>query len=194
MRSSIMAILAACSLLWACERNEEAPEPEETSKVSEPETGRTTRPTDQMTGPMMGRLRSACPMAIDSVEVSVSDTDNGVALTFKTGEANLDELRQRTQHLAQMYEMHRGRPMMWRHMRGMGRGQGVGMGPGPGRGPMPEAQAEVTEIDEGVRLELTPNDPSQLRQLRDQARFHQQRMQSGACWIWSDGPQKESER
>ncbi len=106
--------------------------------------------------------------------------------------------------------------MMWQHMRGpgmgggmgpgmgggMGPGMGGGMGPGmgggtrPGTGPgmgsganmgmMPRAKATVTEVDNGVRLELVPVDASQLDSLREQLRWHQQRMQAGNCWMWQE--------
>ena len=66
--------------------------------------------------------------------------------------------------------------------RGRG-GPGMGMGHLAGRGPMPAATATVTEIDKGARLELRPTDESQLSQLREPVRWHQQRMESGDCWM-----------
>ncbi len=71
-------------------------------------------------------------------------------------------------------------------------GTGRGMGRRARWGAMPGAEAEVTNIDGGIRLELEPNDPSQLDDLRQHARWHQQRMSAGACW-WLQ-PQEEDQQ
>lgn len=79
---------------------------------------------------------------------------------------------------------------------GPGAGRGRGMGPGSGRGqwgPMPAVAAEVEPIDGGARLELDTGDQDAVARLRRHARWHQQRMQSGQCWHWSEqqDPQRE---
>jgi hypothetical protein len=141
---------------------------------------------------IMQQLRAACPMVVEGTEATASDTENGVAFTFRTDEGDVGDLRSRVRHMAWMYEMHRGRgAMRWHHMGrrgmgGMGMGQ-MGMGRMAGSGPMPAAKTRITDIDKGVRLELTPVDPSQLESLREHARWQQQRMESGNCWVLEPG-------
>jgi hypothetical protein len=68
---------------------------------------------------------------------------------------------------------------------GMGR-RGVddqGMGRMAGHGSMPATSDTVTDTDNGAQLELRPTDPSQLDALREQVRWHQEKMHSGECWI-----------
>jgi hypothetical protein len=158
---------------------------------------------------MMDQLRAGCPMVVQGADVTVADTDSGVALTFTTDAGDVVDLRARVRNMGQMYGMHRGRGMGGGGGRGMGSGGGRGMGGGggrgmgsgggrgmgggggrgmggggmDGRGPMPAASNTVTDIDNGARLELRPTDPSQLDALREHVRWHQERMQSGACWM-----------
>ncbi len=144
-------------------------------------------------------VNAACPMAVNGAQVTASDTDDGVALTFTTTGGDVSDLRQRVSQMAQMYGMHRGQGhMMWRRMggpRGGGMGPGAGMRGGPrggmgpgargggGVGPMPAMTSRVDNVDNGARLVLTPTDPAQLDALRARARMHAQRMQSGQCWM-----------
>jgi hypothetical protein len=94
--------------------------------------------------------------------------------------------------MAQMYEMHRGREaMMWHSMarEGMAHGSGMGMQHMARSGsPMTAASSTVIDTDKGARLELRPTDPSQLETLRQDVRLHQQRMQSGECWMLQEQP------
>jgi hypothetical protein len=150
-----------------------------------------------------------CPVT-EGVNVAVADTDSGAMLTFTT-DGDVDALRRRAHHMAEMYGVHRGRRgMMWRHRRGgMGPGprggpgmagagpRGPGMaGAGPrggrgmmrGAGPMPAANATVEEITGGARILLTPKNPADLQALRDHVHQHHQRMSSGACWRLQQAP------
>jgi len=173
-----MTSVLAAAALWSCNRND-APEPEQTGSQAQ------ERPAAG--GDMMQQLRAGCPMVVEGADVLVADTEEGVVLTFTTQENDAGDLRARVQRMAEMYEMHRGqRGMMWHHVRGRGQdrgGPGMGMGHMAGRGPMPAATASVTQVDRGARLELRPTDASQLEQLREHARWHQQRMESGECWM-----------
>lgn len=171
-------------------------------------------------GPTMDQMRESCPMLVSNAKVEVTDTDRGVALTFTTDEGNVADLRGRVQHMAQMYQMHHGHgSMMWHQMRGQGAGQGQGMmgqgqghmmGQGQGRmmgqsqgqgmmagsGPMPAVQTSVQNVDKGAKLVLTPEKPTDLASLRNHVRMHQERMNSGECWmLQNQGPSdsKESE-
>ncbi len=182
-----IASMLAAAALWSC-NEESAPEPEQSAQhMQQPPS-----PMPAGGGDMMQQLRAACPMVVDGADVEVSDTDEGVVLAFTTQAGDADDLRARVEQMAQMYEMHRGqRGMMWHHMGGQGQGRGgpgTGMGHMTGRGPMPAATATVTEVDRGARLELRPTDVSQLEDLREHVRWHQQRMESGECWMLQSQP------
>lgn len=179
---TITSVLAAAAL-WSCNKND-APEPEQRGSQAQEQP---SSPMPAAGGDMMQQLRAGCPMVVEGADVAVADTEEGVALTFTTEAGDVGDLRARVQHMAQMYGMHAGqRGMMWHHMgrQGQGRGgPGMDMGHMVGRGPMPAATATVTEIDKGARLELRPTDASQLDALREHVRWHQQRMESGECWM-----------
>lgn len=184
---TIASVLTAAAL-WSCNKND-APEPEQTSSQAQEQP---SSPMPAAGGDMMQQLRAGCPMVVEGSDVAVADTQEGVALTFTTEAGDVGDLRARVQHMAQMYGMHAGqRGMMWHHMGGQGQGRGgpgMDMGHMAGRGPMPAATATVTEIDKGARLELRPTDASQLDALREHVRWHQQRMESGECWMLQDQP------
>lgn len=164
--------------------------------VSEPAAEPATEPQP---GGMMAQMRDRCPMMAEGATVEVSDTYDGVALTFTTTSGNVADLRTRAHHMADMYTTHGGhRGMMWHHMGGRGQGRGMmgeghgpgmmggsGMGHGPGmgmgRGMMPAATATVEEIEGGARILLVPTDASQLDALREHARVHRERMHGGEC-------------
>ena len=152
----------------------------------------------QMTPAMMAQYRETCPMMIEGVEVSVEETDAGVALTF-TAPGDVEALRTRVRHMADMYGHHQGqRRMMWGHMSGahaMPGHEAMGMrGPGhmgsgrpgmhrQGIGMMPVGTASYEEIAGGGRVVMTPTDAADLESLRRMATTHQARMASGQCWI-----------
>ncbi|MEO8903442.1 MAG: hypothetical protein ABI627_18135, partial [Polyangiaceae bacterium] len=78
----------------------------------------------------------------------------------------------------------------------MAMGKGMGMADGTGHMGaaelMPDAKASVQRTDKGARMVLTPNDASQLDTLRQRVRIHQQRMQSGQCWVHQDQASTEA--
>ena len=130
----------------------------------------------------------------------MTDTLTGAALVFATRTGDIGELRRIVEHLARMYEMHGSDgSMMWHDVAGRG---GAGTGPGgaggpsgetgPGRaspgGQMPAMHAVMEEIVDGARLVMTSIDPSQIAALQQQAGWHQQRMNSGECWMSEDPP------
>lgn len=184
---TIASVLAAAAL-WSCNKND-APEPEQTGPQAQEQP---SSPMSAAGGDMMQQLRAGCPMVVEGADVAVADTEEGVALTFTTEAGDVGDLRARVQHMAQMYGMHAGqRGMMWHHMGGQGQGRGdpgMDMGHMAGRGPMPAATATVTEVDKGARLELRPTDAPQLEHLREHARWHQQRMKTGECWMLQGQP------
>lgn len=184
MRLTAVMVMWACALVPACKEGEQSEEINARGPA-----------TQQMApdSPTMQRLRSVCPVALEDVDVAVEDTTGGVALIFTTDTGDLVALRQRAENLAQMYTMHRGRGYMsWHHMNGDPNRKPRGWSHMAGRGPMPAASTILTEIENGARLELTPTDPSQLDALREYVRWHQQRMQSGQCWILQNQPSPRS--
>lgn len=177
--------------LWSCNKDK-TPSESATAHLEQEQQAPPTMPSGMpgTGGGMMDQLRAGCPMVVQGTDVSVVDTDGGVALAFTTDAGDVAELRTRVRSMAQMYGMHRGQGgMMWHHMGGAGMGHGgrgmggAGMGHMAGRGPMPAASDTVTDTDQGARLELRPTDPSQLEDLREHVRWHQQRMRSGECWM-----------
>lgn len=185
----IAAVALSGAGIWSCKQDSAQSRSEATT---EPQKQPSPHAMPAAGNGMMQHLRAGCPMVVQESDVVVSDTEGGVALTFTTGEGDVSDLRTRVQRMAQMYEMHRGHgALMWHHMGGDGMGHG---GPGPGMGPMgehspmPAANATVTEIDKGARLELEPTDPSQLEALREHIRWHGQRMHAGECWMLPGQP------
>ena len=150
------SVLFVSSLaLGSCDNNKEKA-PSDPSAAREPvqPSSPATEPSPEVDSAAVQRLRAECPMLVRGVKVEVSETQGGVALAFTTEEGRLADLRARVRHLAQMYEMHRGRgSMSWHRMgRGphMGRGRHMGRGPHHmGGGPMPAAEATVTELEQG---------------------------------------------
>ncbi len=198
--SALLAMLTALSSasLWSCNKENVRSEPTAGIQARERVSSPDIPPADDANAQ---QLRAGCPMVVQGADVTVADTKDGVVLTFTTDQGDVDELRQRVQYMAQMYEMHGGRGhMMWHHMEGwhhMGPyhhgGPGMGMGYMGGYGPMPAASAAVTTIDKGARLELKPTYPSQLEALREHARWQQERMHEGACWTLQTPSQNEQE-
>jgi len=187
-----LASLLFGSAIGSCNNDKTSTELAETRSAQEQQPPPTMPSTG---GGMMDPLRAGCPMSVQGADVAVTDTEGGVALTFTTGTGDVADLRTRVQQMAQMYEMHDGQAgMMWHHVgaEGMAHGGpgmgGEGMGQMAGRGPMPAASTTMTDTDLGARLELRPTDPSQLDALREHARWHQERMHSGECWMLPGQP------
>lgn len=137
-------------------------------------------------GPMHGGSGSAgmsgdmCPMRVEGTQVTASDVEGGIALTFTTATGDVSELRQRVQRMAEMHGQSGHMPM------GPG---GAAAGPGQGHHGtrmghgmrMPEATTSIEEVPGGSRLVLRPKDPAMLGALREHARQHSEHMQGGAC-------------
>ncbi len=124
-------------------------------------------------GGMMDQLRAGCPMVVQGAEVTVTDTEGGVALTFTTGAADVADLRTRVQRMAQMYEQHHGQSgIMWHHMGGKGMGHsgpgmgGEGMGHrGPGMGGDPRATFAL--VDNSAVAPVVEEAEERLRRVID---------------------------
>jgi hypothetical protein len=180
------------SAIWSCDKDKTPPEPAETRSAQKQQTPPAMPSAEDG---IMEQLRAGCPMIVQGADVTAADAEGGIALTFTTDTGDVADLRTRVQHMAQMYEMHRGQAgMMWHHMGGEGMGHGgpgmggEGMGHMAERGPMPAASTTMTDTGLGARLELRPTDPSQLDTLREHVRWHQERLHSGECWMLEGQP------
>jgi hypothetical protein len=191
------ALALSSVALWACKKDNGQSGPAvspEAQQMQDQDQGAAADSTG-MQPEMMQQMKAGCPMLVQGVEVEASDTDSGVMLAFTTETGDVADLQQRVHHMAQMYQMHGGHGgMMWQHMGEGGMGHGGGhMGHMAKHGQMPAASAQVTELKNGARLELTPTDPGDLVGLREHVRMHQQRMQSGECWMLQEQPETPTE-
>ncbi len=119
-----------------------------------------------------GAMADMCPMEVLGTQVSVTDTQEGVAIAFMTS-GDVVQLRQRVHGMAAMHDtMMSGGGMMGSG----GMGSGGIMGSGHMK-KMVDSTAHSEDIDAGARIVLTPKNPAQLAELRD----HAGRMASGHC-------------
>jgi hypothetical protein len=113
---------------------------------------------------------TGCPLGIEGARVTATDTSDGVALVFTTG-TRVNELRTRARTAAEMH--------------GAGQQQGVGHDGVHGQGGhhglhamhLPPARATVTDVTDGVRLDLVPLEASNLALLREKAADGARRVQ-----------------
>lgn len=143
-----------------------------------------------------------CPILVPDVTVVARDIENGIALEFMTpNPRDVGDLRSRTSRLAKMYGMNdlTAKPSWYyagEHDREHASKTGMAAA-GPdepdrrleylsGGAEMPSAVATAEEIENGMRVSLEPINPNEIDDLRAQARFHQQRLLEGYCWIYSD--------
>lgn len=131
-----------------------------------------------------GAMADMCPMEVPGTQVSVADTQDGVAVAFMTS-GDVAQVRQRVHGMAAMHEkMMSGGGMMGSGGMGSGGMMGSGSGGMMGSGhmmKMVDSTAQAEDIDGGARIVLTPKDPAKLAELRDHVREHAGRMASGHC-------------
>lgn len=148
---------------------------------------------------MMSQMRAGCPMVVRNAEVGLEQTSDGLALNFTTQYGDVEDLRRRVQQLGNMYEKNQGRHhVMWQQMTGEGQGrmmEGKGSSMADAER-MPPVKANFEETDEGARIVLVPKDRKDLDTLRQRVIDHQQRMQSGQCFMLQEeqpGQQQQQE-
>jgi hypothetical protein len=104
-----------------------------------------------------------CPMKVAGAEVAVTDTADGIAVTFTTKTVNVEELRKRVERMATVHS-------------------GSADKPSPMAGKMLDGTAKYEAIPAGARLTLTPKDPAKLADFRKQVQGHVERMtREGNC-------------
>lgn len=96
-----------------------------------------------------------CPMHMPGVAVSATDTAGGVAIVFRTI-GDRAELQRRVERMAELHDEPSSRPP-------------IGF------------RALAVRTRDGARLELTPNQPTELGRLRAHARWHARRLAQGEC-------------
>ena len=156
---SAAVVLAAAAALAACAKH-----PPSTSTT-------TTRSAPMPMQHRMGAPRDDCPAVVRNTSVRSANTDDGVEMTFTTTDGDVGDLRRRVTAMAE-------------HMNARAE-QFADAGAGMAMGMMPPARAQVTEIENGARLRLTPLDPSQRDDLRIRIEHHTRMMtNTGDCpWM-----------
>jgi len=106
-------------------------------------------------------------MKVHGTAVDARDVDGGVALVFTTKTGDVEDLRQRVRHMAQMHGTNAAGMMTTTTV------SGVHSTPAEvkiRREPMPASTASAQNVERGARLVLQPKDPAQLPDLRRQVR------------------------
>ena len=123
---------------------------------------------NNMSGAGMSQMQmmQACPMKVDGTTVAVSDTADGVALTFSAKPPNVADLQQRVERMASMHAAMGNMPMGSQHMIA--------------------GTVKYEALPTEARLTLKPNDASKLKEFREQVRSHAEQMKKGDCSMMQD--------
>ena len=108
-------------------------------------------------------LRAGCPLGVPDTRVQITDTRQGVVLTFTTWN-RIDELRHRVRDSAAMRgpRAHLGLGHAGRH--DLGQGHGLRLAD------MPVGRASVEDVELGARLRLDAPSALQVERLQSQIR------------------------
>lgn len=114
-----------------------------------------------------GMMESMCPMKVQGAAVEAKEMDGAAAFVFTTKGGNVDDIRQRVRHMAQMHGANAGGMMTTTTVSGMHRS--------PAdlkvrREPLSPSVASAEDVEHGARLILRPKDVAQLPVLRRQVR------------------------
>jgi hypothetical protein len=114
-----------------------------------------------MTGMSQAQMMQACPVKVEGTTVEAADTADGIAVTFAAKPANVADLQQRVERMANMHAA-------------MGNMQ-------MGAQNMIAGTVKYEALPTGARLSLKPNDTSKLKEFREQVRSHVEQMKKGDC-------------
>ena len=106
---------------------------------------------------MVMSMMQNCPMQVSGADVSISDTNDGIALTITTQSGDVADLRRRADGMAKLHS-----------------GDGL-------HGNMMPFSVVYEEIPNGARLTLKPKDPGKLEEFRGIVRQHAEQMQQHDC-------------
>jgi hypothetical protein len=141
MRSILYIIVAALSLM--------------TSGMAATETQQAAPQNHTDTSTMQ-----SCPMKVPGTDLSITDAENGIALTLTTKSGELAELRRRVENMAKMHSASSNNAM---------------------HGNMMPFSIKYEEVAYGARLTLTPKNPAELDAFRATVRRHAEQMKQGNC-------------
>ena len=112
-------------------------------------------------------MDSMCPMKVRGAAVQAKDVDGGAAFVFTTRIGDVEVLRQRVRHMAQMHGTNAAGMMTTTTASGVHRSpRDVKVQ----REAMPASEASAEDVERGARLVIRPKDPAQLAGLRRQVR------------------------
>ena len=111
-------------------------------------------------GMSQAQMMQACPVKVEGTTVEVADTADGVAVTFAAKPANVADLQQRVERMANMHTAMGNMPMS----------QGMIAG-----------TVKYEALPTGARLTMKPNDASKLKEFREQVRSRVEQMKKGDC-------------
>jgi len=111
-------------------------------------------------GMSQAQMMQACPVKVEGTTIEVVDTADGVAVTFAAKPANVADLQQRVERMANMHTAMGNMPM----------GQGMIAG-----------TVKYEALPTGARMTMKPNDASKLKEFREQVRSRVEQMKKGDC-------------
>jgi len=111
-------------------------------------------------GMSQAQMMQACPVKVEGTTVEVEDTADGVAVTFATKPANVADLQQRVERMANMHTAMANMPM----------GQGMIAG-----------TVKYEALPTGARMTMKPNHAARLKEFREQVRSRVEQMKKGDC-------------
>jgi hypothetical protein len=112
------------------------------------------------------QMMQACPVKVEGTTVSAADTPDGIAVTFTAKPANVAELQQRVERMANMHSTMANMPAGQQHMIA--------------------GTVKYEALPTGARLTMKPNDASKLKEFRTQVRSHVAQMAKGDCSMMQD--------
>jgi hypothetical protein len=113
------------------------------------------------TGMNQAQMMQACPVKVEGTTVEAKDTADGIAVTFVAKPANVADLQQRVERMANMHAAMGNMPL--------------------GQQGMIAGTVKYEALPTGARLTLKPNDASKLKEFREQVRSHVEQMKKGDC-------------
>src|SRR4249920_3261135 len=118
-------------------------------------------PVAAQMGMSQAQMMQACPVKVEGTTVEVADTADGVTVTFAAKPANVADLQQRVERMANMHTA----------MGNMTMGQQSTIA----------GTVKYEALPTGARLTMKPNDASKLKEFREQVRSRVEQMKKGDC-------------
>ncbi len=200
MGVAVAALGVGCAGARSEQASHTAPPPEEPQAAAAPPG---SAPDATPGGPMHHGAMMQCPMDVPGTQVSAADTPEGESVTFTTSSPDaVPDLRARIHAMADRYERRHARADAQEEAQG-GTGDGDESAAGSAGSGSPDAEgtpahesapsrAVVEDIEGGARIDITPNDPADLDQLRTTIRDRvASREETGSCPMAHGRPAEE---